>query len=194
MLPKLSHFFQLLQMDIKIFLTDVKTFFKKPPAWAIVIFAVCLYFIPLPLSLLYFGIMGSIEYTYPLYQPADTITEICLIEFQDETYQYFHGTDDIPVLPENNGACTVALDPEDFSSFLEDFETVPCRKWVNDPDPSIEDGTVLIQYADGSQEWLCASGTFIDSINPEDGTMTWYYFDQDSFDALLASYGFQPSQ
>ena len=110
MIPTLKHFFQLLQMDIKFFLTDVSAFFKKPPTWAIVIFAVCLYFSPLPLFMLYFGILGSIEYTYPLYQPADAITEICLVEFQDETYLYSHSKDEISILLENSGTKAVAID------------------------------------------------------------------------------------
>lgn len=191
MIPTLKHFFQLLQMDIKFFLTDVRAFFKKPPTWAIVIFAVCLYFSPLPLFMLYFGILGSIEYTYPLYQPADAITEICLVEFQDETYLYSHAKDEISILLENSGTKAVAIDHKVIPFFLEDLEAVPCRKWVNDPNPCIDSGTILIQYTDGSREWLAAHGTFIDSADPEDSALTWYYFDQTSFHALLSAYGFQ---
>ena len=130
--------------------------------------------------------------TYPLSQPADSITHIYLVEFQKEIGLYSYSADEISDILSHTHTVVAELSPAEIAPFLEDFKSIPCYKWGNDPNPYIKAGTILIQYADSSREWLSSCGTFIDSTDPKERTLTWYYFDPESFDALLTSYGYLP--
>lgn len=143
--------------------------------------------LPLTLIILHANIHHSYTYLYP----ADRITGIQLIELQGSVDLYRYPVDTIPAMLDDLTEVQAQIGEAQIQAFLSDLSEVPCHQWVNDPCPYVEQGTVLITYADGSREWICSRGTFYQDCSEDEASMTWYWFEDDSFAQLLQSYGYQ---
>ncbi len=130
------------------------------------------------------------EKTYDFLQPQDSVAEIHIGFCAEATDLYSYPSEEWQELVSSRYQPHAELDPSQFDSFLEDFHSLECHQWVNDPIPCIQGETIQILYTDGSMEWICAHGTF--SWDSQTGTakMTWYHFDKDAFPELLRSYGY----
>lgn len=128
--------------------------------------------------------------TYELLYPAEDIANIQVVHIDDDVGLYFHAISDIPDILDQSTAVQVTLDPDQISDCIEDLYQLPARTWWNDPDPYIEDGTILITYNDSSREWISAYGTFYVDQSKNDASMTWYYFGEEDFGEYLEKYGY----
>lgn len=138
-----------------------------------------------------FGILLAImNPPYRCQFPSDQITRIDLVDVQEPVDLYSYDSKVIPDIILNASTVCVELDRESIQGFLKDFSGIQYGIWENDPCPHIQDGTILITYADGSLEWICARGTFYQNHSTGKAGMTWYYFDENSFTQLLQTYGF----
>ena len=120
-------------------------------------------------------------------------TDIACVEIicvEDSIDLYSHPVVNLPGMLEESGIPGIHIEESKYSTFWSDFEDVQCNAWWNDPLPYIEGGTIFIQYADGSHEWISAGGTFwYDAVSGK-GSMTDYFFSSEDFVAFLAKYGY----
>lgn len=130
---------------------------------------------------------------YEFLRPTADIACVEIICMEDPIGLYSHSIADLPGMLEEAGVPSIDLAESQCSTFFSDFEEVQCNAWWNDPTPYIEGGTILIQYTDGSQEWISAKGTFwYDAVSGK-GSMTKYFFSNEDFESFLAKYGYHPS-
>lgn len=131
--------------------------------------------------------------TYEFVRPASEITHVEIFTVTEDIGLFSRSSSEIPEIVDQAGIPSIDLEQAQYSTFWTDFDDVRCREWWNDPSPSIEGGTILIQYADGSLELICAEGTFYsDAVSGKSG-LTRYYFDREEFSAFLEKYGYPPS-
>lgn len=130
------------------------------------------------------------EKTYEFLQSRDSVAEIHIGFCAEATDLYSYPSEEWRELVSSRYQPHAELDPSQFDSFLEDFHSLECHQWVNDPIPCIQGETIRILYTDGSMEWICAHGTFSWDSQTGAAKMTWYHFDKDAFPELLRSYGY----
>ena len=139
----------------------------------------------------YFTSFGSSDDPYEFLYPVSQVSQIQLVHISEEFYLYQYSVDEIPTMLEQAETLCVTVEQADFSPFLAEFSHIPCRGWFNDPNPCIEGRTIMITYANGSRDWVCASGTFYCDVPAGDNSMTWRYFDRDTFSSFLTDWGCQ---
>ena len=129
------------------------------------------------------------EKTYEFLQPRDSVAEIHIGFCAEATDLYSYPSEEWRELVSSRYQPHAELDPSQFDSFLEDFHSLECHQWVNDPIPCIQGETIRILYTDGSMEWICAHGTFSWDSTTGKTDATWYHFDTDPFREFLDSNG-----
>lgn len=162
----------------------------------VVILAPFLYYLVLGLSaipIFLFLCWINNDKTYEFLRPANEIAHVEIIQVTEDIWLYSHPLSQIPELLAQSSVPSVDLAEEQHATFWSDFREVQCNAWWNDPSPDISDGTILILYSDGSQEWICADGTFYYDAASSTSGMTNYYFDDEEFSAFLEKYGYPPA-
>lgn len=120
--------------------------------------------------------------------PEDQITQIHLIQSEQDFELYCYDMGEVPALLEDSEIPVREVEPVQFEAFLDGFSQVSCYKWANDPNPWIGEEIILITYADGSREWICWQGSFFENRTTQRQSMNWYYFNPEEFTAFWNSF------
>lgn len=166
-------------------------YLKNHPIQGILIVLLLCHLAVLLIPLLWFvliSLLEGVDRSYELLQPADQIAQIRLVHVPEDIDLYQYPTDQITQMLDERHEVCVELEPADYEAFLRDFSDVPCHKWYNDPMGRIYEGTILIDYKDGSREWISWFGSFFHDSRKDSGRISWSYFDKDAFSDLLTAY------
>lgn len=128
---------------------------------------------------------------YELLYPADEVATVKIIHFYEPVYLHFSQEDHISEQLELRTVSASPLEDSLSTTCINELPLLSANQWWNDPHPIIVGGTLLITYANGSQEWICASGTFYYDTASGNYRLTNYYFDNEEFTAFLQEYGYQ---
>ena len=97
-------------------------------------------------------------------------------------YQFARPTEQvvrITIVDESNGRTAT----EYTTDFLEKLRALPCRDYHNDPSTDVGPRYVVIEYKDGTREYIGASANYVEKNGKQD--YGWEYFDNEAFFALL---------
>ncbi len=130
--------------------------------------------------------------SYEFLYPAQNIAAVEIIYIEDDVGLYHLPLEDIEETLDSLTRRITVLETEEWDECVTALSELPASMWWNDPNPYIQDGTLLITYQDGSREWICADGTFYCDLSSGKSSMTWYYFENEQFDQFLETYGYCP--
>ncbi len=130
--------------------------------------------------------------TYEILYPAEQINSIEILHVDTSLSLYHYSLEELPEVVRQHTVSSVLLDKSAIAACMDELHGLSASRWWNDPSPYIEGGTLLITYANGSREWICADGTFYYDAGSSDHDLTWYFFDRDEFAIFLERYGYQP--
>lgn len=133
--------------------------------------------------------------SYPTMHPIDEVVSVSIVHIDKELYLYDFSSEEAQDLIDQHSTVVMQLNKEKITTCMKDLSTLSAKKIGNDPPPLfLAGGTLLITYQDGSQEWLCAKGTFCYNSTSGEQGMSLYYFNAEEFINFLTAYGYmQPN-
>lgn len=129
--------------------------------------------------------------TYEILYPAEQINSIEILHVDTSLSLYKYPMEEFPEIVRQHTVSSIFLDKAAIPACMDELHGLSAGRWWNDPSPYIEGGTLLITYANGSFELICANGTFYYDAGSSDYDYTWYFFDHDEFLIFLERYGYQ---
>lgn len=137
--------------------------------------------------LYFFLVMPSAPREYEFLHPTEEIVKMEIAYCDEQLYGLTNDTGDSTFA--DQFSVVKRLDEAQWEPVLTDLmDNSVCRKWTNDPNPTLQGNILRITYEDGCQELLSWGGTYRLSRSTEEASgFTWYNFDE-TFHEILEKY------